>query len=45
MTVCSQIEPCGRQAREVEGGEMVQCIDFLFSKLSNAIATKYLSCT
>ena len=44
MTACSQIEPGGRQAREGRGGVMVQCIDLFFSKLSNAIATKYLSC-
>ena len=33
----------GRQGR-VGGRVMVQCIDFFFSKLSNAIATKSLSC-
>ena len=32
-----------RQGR-VGGGVMVQCIVFFFSKLSNAIATNYLSC-
>ena len=41
MIECSQIEPGGQQARK--GGVMVQCIDFFF-KLSNAIATKSLSC-
>ena len=44
MTRCSQNKAGGRQAMDFSCGVMVQCIDFFFSKLSNPIAIKYLSC-